>query len=271
MFARNLLHSREEYLLLADVLGISQEKLFLDVENIRVPDNCLHQFLVYLKRLKKGEPISKIIHKRAFWNSEFFVNEDVLDPRPETELIIETVLHYVATDRNVSILDLGTGSGCIILSLLQEYRGASGVGIDISEKAIHVAEINKCNLKIDKVDFYNTSWNNYIPENKFDVVVSNPPYIRTNDIQKLDVNVKNYDPIIALDGGVSGLKCYREIISIASNLLNDHGFFVCEVGYDQAKEVADILSRNYFQEINIHKDLCQVARVVSGIFSKIAF
>lgn len=258
---------REELLLLADIVDKSVDELSLNAENLVLTDEQHGQFERYRRRFLHNEPISKIIHKRAFWNDIFYVNRDVLDPRPETELIIETIMQHVPTNSSINILDLGTGSGCIILSLLREYKNAHGVGIDISSEAIEVAKKNQQNLYIDKAEFFCSDWNDFSPKIKFDLIVSNPPYIKSEEISLLDDNVKFFDPILALDGGFSGLKCYEDIAKLLPLWLKHSGLFICEVGYNQAKDVTKILENSGFSDIHIYNDLAGIPRVVSGRFS----
>lgn len=267
IFIKMEITGKEELLLLADVLGISISKLRGNAKNIELTEEQNAKFQQYLQRLRDDEPVSKIIRKRAFWNDIFFVNNDVLDPRPETELIIETAMQHIDINRSIDILDLGTGSGCIILSLLREYKYARGIGIDISEKAIAAARKNQHILQIDNVDFRCVGWNCFSTAAKFDLVVSNPPYIRSQEINSLEPNVKKYDPALALDGGISGLTCYEEIIPLLRNWLKNNGLFICEVGYDQAESVDNLLKNNGFLDTHIYKDLAGIDRVVSGLIS----
>lgn len=258
---------REELLLLADILNKPADELSLNIENLVLTDAQLKQFKNYYQRFLNNEPISKIINKRAFWNDVFYVNKDVLDPRPETELIIETVMKYTTSDSEINILDLGTGSGCIILSLLREFKNAFGIGIDISPQAIEVAKRNQQNLHITNAEFRCYDWNNFSTEIKFDVIVSNPPYIKSSEISLLADNVKNFDPIMALDGGNSGTKCYEDIAALLPGLLKKNGLFVCEIGYNQAEEITNILKNSGFRTIGVHNDLAGIPRVISCCFS----
>jgi release factor glutamine methyltransferase len=224
-----------------------------------------------LARYRKNEPVSKIINCKSFWKHDFFVNENVLDPRPETELIIETMLKRFDKNAALRFLDIGTGSGCILLSLLWEFKNAMGIGIDVSAKAIQVAEQNKSALKVNNAAFLNIDWNELSREiltrsvpfdGVVDIIVSNPPYVRSSDVELLDDNVKNYDPILALDGGKDGLSAYREIIKIAKEILAKNGSIFFEVGYDQANDVKKILTNNGFENIRCEKDLSGIDRVV---------
>ena len=197
-----------------------------------------------------------------------------MDPRPETELIIEEVIaQFNNINESFNFLDIGAGSGCILLSILSELKKSNGIGIDISKSAIDVAEKNKNKLKIKNATFLNISWNEIFSflerkEINIDVIVSNPPYIRTADIDFLDENVKNFDPHIALDGGEDGLSAYKEICYVAKNILRknqkrtEEKYIFLEVGYDQAEYVKKILEENEFFNIAFSKDLSGINRVV---------
>lgn len=250
--------------LIAKVKNISYEKVAFDADSVHLNDEEFELFQKLLARYRNDEPISKILNRRGFWKYDFYVNADVLDPRPETELIIEIVLRQFDASEKLNFLDIGTGSGCILLSLLGEFKNSIGTGIDISEKAIAVARKNQQRLNIKNANFENVSWNDFAPLNQFDVIVSNPPYIRTADISSLDKNVREYDPLLALDGGKTGLKPYREISALAKHWLKPNGYIVFEVGYDQAQDVSEILKANGYSSIQIAKDLAGIDRVVYG-------
>ena len=268
MLASDLLinNSYEELLLLSDILNISKHELRFHANKISITKDQAELFHQYQQRIMNSEPVSKIINKRDFWNDTFFINSDVLDPRPDTELIIEVVMKNIDIHKNINILDLGTGSGCIILSLLREYKNAHGVGIDISDKAIAVATKNQQLLGIKNVNFQNASWNDFETETRFDVIVSNPPYIKTCDIDGLDENVKKHDPILALDGGDSGLVCYEQITPLSKKFLKNNGVLVFEVGFNQSEDVSSIMKSHNFHNISIYKDLSGTNRVISGMF-----
>ena len=248
--------------LIAKVKNLSYEKVAFDADSVFLNTEEQEQFQQLLARYRNDEPISKILNSRGFWKYDFFVNEDVLDPRPETELIIETVLTLFNTSEKLNFLDIGTGSGCILLSLLGEFENSAGTGIDISEKAIAVARKNQQQLNTKNANFKNVSWNNFAPSKQFDVIVSNPPYIRTSEIASLDKNVREYDPLLALDGGETGLKPYQEISALATHWLEPNGYIIFEVGYDQAQAVSEILESNGYTSIQTAKDLAGVDRVV---------
>ena len=238
--------------------------IFFFPERFALNEDEKKQLDLLTERYMKNEPISKIINKKAFWMHDFFVNEDVLDPRPETELIIEAALEIFNFEEHLKILDIGTGSGCILLSLLTEFRNSSGIGIDISKKAIEVAEINRKNQENDRAAFLAEGFEEYFSKHfeKFDLVVTNPPYIKTADIEKLDENVKNFDPISALDGGEDGLKFYGDLAPLVKKILNPNGFFITEIGYGQAKDVVKILEENHFFMENLLNDLSGIERVI---------
>lgn len=251
--------------IIAKIKNVDYHSLFLDWENIFLSEKEIIDFMKMVERLKKQEPLSKIINCRGFWTHNFFVNEAVLDPRPETELIIEMVLSRFNENSCINILDLGTGSGCIILSLASEYKSSYGYGIDINCDAIEVAQYNKKEMNITNVDFEIADWNNYNSSIKFDIIVSNPPYIKSADIELLDTNVKEYDPILALDGGISGVDAYHSIIPLLHKWLNPGGMVFLEIGYGQKKSVSQIFNENSFEINEIKKDLNGIDRVICTI------
>ncbi|MDR2766345.1 MAG: peptide chain release factor N(5)-glutamine methyltransferase [Holosporaceae bacterium] len=249
-------------LILAQVKGISPLELLVAPEKISLTHEEMAKLSEMWGRRAVGEPLSKIINRRAFWKHDFFVNSRVLDPRPETELIIRMVLAIFAPNEPLKFLDVGTGSGCILLSLLSEFKNAAGVGIDLSEAALEVADNNRRKLALENATFVNTNWNDYRPREKFDVVVANPPYVKTADIEKLDVAVRNYDPWAALDGGESGLRAYEEICALAGGWLSTGGSLFLEVGRGQSTAVVKILRSNGFTIREIANDLNNIKRTI---------
>mgnify|MGYP002857340674 CR=1 FL=1 len=218
----------------------------------------------FLARRINHEPLDKIIGYREFYKYRFKVSADVLTPRPDTEILVEKALFLLSTDATSRILDLGTGSGCILLSLLKERSSAKGVGIDKSAAALKIASKNAQELGIEnRITFINKSWNEIDwGYEKFDMIVSNPPYIPSAEIETLDTEVKNYDPIMALDGGKTGLDCYNEIAKIAPEIMSDNAYILLEVGYNQAEEVAKIFQNANLKLIEIVKDLAGINRCV---------
>lgn len=218
-----------------------------------------------IERRLQHEPLDKIFGHREFYKYDFIVNQNVLSPRPDTEILVETAISLA--NNNMSILDLGTGSGCIIESILSEFPQMQGVAVDISEQSLEVARRNAANLDIDsrlrfiRADWFAADFCAHIGQ-KFDMIVSNPPYIPTSDIATLDTEVKNNDPLAALDGGADGLQSYRRIAEIAPTLLNDKGYILLEVGINQAHQVADIFTFQGLTLLKIVPDLNGIERCV---------
>lgn len=220
--------------------------------------------LQMLNRRLHHEPLDKIIGKREFYKFIFEVNSDVLSPRPDTEILVERALALIPKEKKLEILDLGTGSGCILLSLLAERPQCRGVGVDVSQKALEIAKQNAESLKLsEKVTFINKSWTepNFINE-QFDIIVSNPPYIPTEDIAGLEEEVKNYDPLLALDGGVDGLDCYRQIAQTVPLILKNDGYILLEVGYNQAEAVIKIFKEQGLKFEEKAADLAGINRCI---------
>jgi len=217
-----------------------------------------------LSRRINHEPLDKIIGQKEFYKSVFKVNQDVLSPRPDTEILVESALKLINKSKSCNILDLGTGSGCIILSLLKELPLAKGVGLDISEKALKIADLNANNLGVsDRVEWLLGSWQE--PQKitgQFEIIVSNPPYIESKEIETLDREVKDFDPLLALDGGKDGFDCYRDIAKITPAILKEEGCILLEVGYNQADRVRQIFENQNLNYIETVKDLANIDRCV---------
>ncbi len=212
-------------------------------------------------------PLDKIIGCRAFYKSEFITGEDVLSPRPDTEILVEKALALMANHKDINVLDLGTGSGCIILSLLKEYPLWQGTAVDVSASALAVAQKNAQKLAVDKrVTWINDSWfslqfmQNF--SHKFELIVSNPPYIPTADIPNLAPEVKDHDPMLALDGGKDGFDSYKRIAELAKDLLCDNGYILLEGGQGQAEEIAGIFTAHKLKLVEIVCDLAGIKRCV---------
>lgn len=217
-----------------------------------------------LSRRLKHEPLDKILGKKEFYKFTFKVNKDVLSPRPDTEILVESALALIDKAKPCRILDLGTGSGCIILSLLKECPHAKGVGLDISDKALNVAKENARVLEVsNRVEFVNASWNDRdFAGEMFDIIVSNPPYISKADIKSLSSEVKDYDPFVALSGGEDGLACYREIANLAPKLLKKDGCILLESGYGQDENIKEIFIKAGLSHIKTVLDLANINRCV---------
>jgi release factor glutamine methyltransferase len=220
--------------------------------------------LSFLERRLRHEPLDKIIGVKEFYKYSFYVNSDVLSPRPDTEILVEKAISIIKENSFNKIIDLGTGSGCIILSILKDLEYLTGVGVDISKEALNVALKNAENLNVTRrISFINDSFEN-INENMgmFDIIVSNPPYITFKDFENLDTEVKDYDPKIALVAEDNGLFCYKQIASKASLILKNGGYILLEVGYNQAKDVAQIFTLKGFNLVEIAKDLSDTNRCI---------
>jgi release factor glutamine methyltransferase len=206
----------------------------------------LVRFKSLIERRKKGEPIAYLINKKEFWKDEFFVNKDVLIPRPDSELIIEQVIKIYAKDVQLQILDIGTGSGCILLSILKERPNFYGTGIDISKKSINVSKFNtkQLNLK-NRVKFFHSSVDNF-KIGKYDLVVSNPPYIKSLNLKYLEKDVVNFEPKLALCGGLDGFSIIRKVINKVGTLIKKNGKFILEIGFNQKNKVKKILKEEGF-------------------------
>jgi len=256
-------------ILLSFTLGVSKEYLIINA-NEEVDDKKINQFKNLIKRRLDGESISNIIGKREFYGREFIVNCNVLDPRSDTELIIDIIKELYAKDDDFSLIDLGTGSGCIISTLLLEFPNASGIGSDISENALNIAQLNAKKYTINhRVSFVLSDWLDAIKFNKFDIIIANPPYILSKDLERLPLEVSYNDPLIALDGGIDGLTHYKKIVSNLQNKNNDEAkFLIMEINEDMAKELFQLLTCVGFERKNIslYNDLSSRKRVISCRF-----
>jgi len=242
-------------------------------QDIFITDNEINKFRVLISERAEGKPVSRIINKRSFWKRDFKLNEEALDPRADSEILITTVLKYYPNlHEKLNILDLGSGSGCLGLSLLEEYKNSYVTFVDISEKSLQIARVNAKQFSlVDRSKYYNCDWNEkdwdrnlleFTKNSKFDIVVSNPPYIPTNDIKLLKTEVKSFDPMIALDGGQDGLTAYKSIFLRLKNLLKDKGKVFVEIGEGQQSSVSKIGTENNFLEIGYEKDLSGIVRVI---------
>ncbi len=227
-----------------------------------VDETALEAIESDIEQVIDGKPLSKIYGEREFWGLPFAVSEHTLDPRPDTETLIEAVLKSADREKPLSILDLGTGSGCILISLLHELPNARGVAADISEEALALARENaEKNGVFDRCEFIRSDWDENVNQ-AFDIVVSNPPYIRTDVIPELEDSVKKHDPILALDGGEDGLQAYKTIFSRLSKILKPGGKAYFEIGYDQSETVMRLSRESRFSNIESYADFAGHIRVL---------
>jgi release factor glutamine methyltransferase len=232
-------------ILLSKSINQDKKHIILNLKEI-LSSKQLDNFNEFIERRKKGEPIAYLINKKEFWKDEFYVNKNVLIPRPDTELIIEQVLKIYLKESQLQVLDIGTGSGCILLSILKERANFYGTGIDISKKSINVSKINADKLCLtNRVKFIHSSVDNF-KIGKYDLIVSNPPYIESFNLKYLEKDVVNFEPMLALNGGFDGFSKIRKVINRASNLIKKNGKFILEIGFNQKNRVKEILRKEGF-------------------------
>jgi len=219
----------------------------------------------YLERRIRREPVSHILGRRGFWNIMLGVTPGVLTPRPETEVIVDHALRLFPEGRSLRILDLGVGSGAILLAILAERPAARGLGVDVSEEALAVARDNAASLGLaGRVALLRGDWTAGLAEADFDLVVSNPPYIATDVIETLDPEVRVYEPRLALDGGADGLDAFRRLAPEILRVLKPGGRFLVEIGYDQRAAVETLFREAGAVEVETLQDLSTHDRVVAG-------
>ena len=252
----------EKKILLSNLLNISKEELNLATQN-KLSDNIIENFNSLILRRRKKEPISYLINKREFWKYEFYINESVLIPRHDSEIIIETVLKHVSNiNTKYSILDLGTGSGCLIISLLKEYKNSHGLGIDIDLESLKVAKKNKSVLLNEsRLMFSNDSFENFQTK-EFDIIVCNPPYIPVSQMDNIEDQITLYEPHQSLFAEENGLLNYKKIIKNLRKNINKHQLIFFEIGINQSLSVINLLKINNFAVISIENDLANIPRCI---------
>ncbi|MDC7683623.1 peptide chain release factor N(5)-glutamine methyltransferase [Asticcacaulis sp. BYS171W] len=219
----------------------------------------------YLSRREKRVPVARILGRKGFWKLLLNLTPDVLVPRPETECLVDMILKTTTPDQAFTVADLGVGSGAILLSILSERPAAKGLGTDVSEEALAVARDNAANLGIgSRAAFLRTSWASGLDDESFDYVASNPPYIQSHVIPTLEPEVKDHDPMLALDGGESGLDAYVDLIPDLYRILKKGGGAWVEIGYDQADAVEGLMKKAGFFNVVTYKDLSDQPRIVVG-------
>ena len=251
-------------LLLEVATGATRTDILTDPYRAVTPDQQAALDAFVERRLRR-EPVSRILGRKGFWKIMLNVTPDVLSPRPDTEAILDVVMLAFPPHKAFEMIDLGTGSGAILLATLAERFGARGVGTDISFEALAVAKENATNLELDnRATFLRTEWAAGFGDASFDLVVSNPPYIPSGDIPGLDPEVRDHDPLLALDGGPDGLVAYRELAPEIRRILRPGGIFAVEIGWDQGPQVKALFEEAGFEHVIIVKDLSDRDRVITN-------
>ncbi len=259
-------HRLDSEILLSKVLNKKREQILVNLEQNRKKTE-ISAFNDLIKRRSLKEPIAYITKEKEFWSKKFYVNRNTLIPRPETELIIES-LTKIYKDKKISLLDVGTGSGCILISLLSELPNSNGLGIDISKNALKIAKKNAILHKIENrirfsnksiIDLYNL---------KFDLIVSNPPYIERKNIKNLEDGIKKYEPLIALNGGNDGLDVIKKVIYKAKEILKINGKLAIEIGNDQSNKISRELKKNNFKIERYIRDYKENIRCLISTFKR---
>ena len=248
-------------ILMAKAINKDRKYILLNLDK-KLKDQNLMTFKKLIKERSYRKPVAYLINKKSFWNSEFFVNKHTLIPRPDTELLIESTLNFVKNKNKLQVLDIGTGSGCILLSILKEKKNFYGTGIDISKDTLNICKINAVNLDVsNRLKLFKTDVDKFII-GKYDLIISNPPYINKNKIKYLDLDVAKYEPLLALDCGLDGLSEIRKVINKSSELIKKNGKFILEIGFDQKNKVINLLKRNGFYINIIRKDFANKDRCI---------
>ncbi len=260
----------ESILVLSKLLQVDKSYIYIHLDK-EVDEDIINKFTQIMEKRKAGYPFQYIFKEREFMGLDFYVEEGVLIPRPETELMVEYIIEYIKNnfkDKNINILDIGVGSGAISISIGKYCQNARIYGIDIGDIPIKVSNINKERHNLENVSFHQGDLFNPLKGlglgKDFQIIISNPPYIKSKDIENLQVDVKRFEPRLALDGGEDGLRFYREITNKGKNYLKSGGILIYEIGYDQGNDVKNILSEEGFKDISILKDLQGYDRVIFG-------
>ena len=251
-------------ILMAKVLNKDRKYVLLNsLQEISNKDFNFYKSLISKRSLRK--PVAQLTNKKFFWNLEFYVNSDTLIPRPETELIVENVIEFTKQKKNLQILDVGIGSGCILISILKEKKTFYGTGIDISNKCLNICKINALNQNVNtRLKLFKSNVDKFLI-GKYDLIVSNPPYINKSDLKYLEKDVREFEPKLALDGGLDGLSEIRKVINKSSELIKRSGHFIIEIGFDQKNKVKKILHDNGFYIKKTIKDLSNHDRCIVSI------
>ena len=249
--------------------SLSKEDIVFKASQINLSQNQKEKYLILINKRAKKIPLSHLTNNREFFANNFYVDENVLDPRPDSETLIEMMISKFESSSFLNICEIGCGSGCLIISLLKHFNNWYGHGIDISKKALEIAQKNANNNNVfERINFVESNLFEKLQDNQiFDVIISNPPYIPSDEIENLQDEVRLYEPKIALDGGLDGLDFYRRIAIESQKFLKKNGNIFLEIGYNQHQFVKDIFENVNFKFINFKKDLSGIIRVLE--FEKI--
>ena len=255
-------YALDAQIILADIMGVKRESLITN-NDINISEEIIEKYSKAIKRRINNEPIAYITGKKEFWSQNFVTNRSTLVPRPETELLIYKIVD-IFKNKRINILDIGTGTGCILLSLLKELYNSRGTGIDISPEAIRIARVNSKNFNlVNRAKFKNFEIDKYALE-RYDLIVSNPPYIPSKDIKKLSKDIINFEPKEALDGGSDGLDLIKKVIYKSNILLKRNGILALEIGFGQYRKVSQILKYCKFKEYSKIFDYNDNVRCIIG-------
>ena len=248
-------------ILMAKTINKDRNYILINSSN-PINRNDLNNFYKLIELRSLGNPVAYLTKKKSFWNSEFFITKDILIPRPDTELIVENTLSLTKQKSKINILDIGVGSGCIIISILKERENFRGTGIDLSEKCLIISKKNAIAHKVSsRLKLYKSDVDKF-NLGKYDLIVSNPPYIKTFKLKYLERDVAEFEPRLALDGGLDGLSEIRKVIKKASELIKKSGKFILEIGFDQKNKVINILNKEGFYINSTLKDLAKNDRCI---------
>jgi len=248
-------------ILMAKVLETNREEIIFNSSK-SLEEKHFKKFKKLIEERATKKPIAYLLNKKYFWNNEFLVTKDTLIPRPDTEVVVEQILNLTKHKNKINILDIGVGSGCILLTILKERKNFYGTGIDISKNSLNICKINAKKLKVDKrTKFYKTNVDKFA-QGKYDLIVSNPPYIKSCDLKYLESDVFKFEPKLALDGGLDGLSEIRKVIKKSSELIKKNCNFILEIGFDQKDKVIKLLNKEGFYIKSTIKDLAKNDRCI---------
>jgi len=259
----------EARILMSFVTKLSKEDIIFKATEINLSQDQEEKYFDLIRKRIKKIPLTHLTNNREFFGNNFYVDENVLDPRPDSETLVEMMIKKYQNSSFLNLCEIGCGSGCLIISLLRHFKDWNGTAIDISKKALEIAQKNAQNNEVfERIEFLESNlFKDFKDYQIFDIIISNPPYIPSADIENLQDEVRLYEPRIALDGGLDGLDFYRNIANQSQKFLKNNGNIFLEIGYNQHQEVIDIFEKFNFKFIDSAKDLSGIIRVLE--FEKI--